>query len=107
VFSLAMLPDGRTLLSGGSTTLHAWDIATRKEIRTFRTALQLLAAVAVSADGKRAVSLDGQGRVQVWVVEKGEALRQLDDTKAPAAARHALAFSADGKRVASSDAAAI
>jgi len=96
--SIALLP-GETLLSGGSKTIHVWDLESGKEARTFKTELETFSSVCASADGKQAASCDGQGRITLWDVEKGETLRAFATTAAfPAPC--AVALSADGKLIA-------
>jgi WD40 repeat protein len=102
--ALAWLPDGRRILAGiGETTsrsrqwadgldhtLVLWDEATGRELRRFRGHTNGVLAIAVTGDGKRAISGGADATIRIWDVETGRALRTID-THSPV---HSLAWSA-------------
>src|SRR5262249_49033207 len=77
VYSLAVSPDGKSLLSGGEDhTVRLWDIETGKEVRRFEGHEDKVRAVAFSADGKQALSggLFSDPSLRVWDVKTGAEL---------------------------------
>jgi WD40 repeat protein len=80
---LAFAPDGRQLLSAHADgTLRWWDAGTGKELRKFAVQSDTLQAVALSADGRRAVA-GGGGDISDGGFKKGTdfALRLWDVTE--------------------------
>jgi WD40 repeat protein len=60
VQSLAWLPDGRQLVSGGFRQLRVWEVATAREVATIAGTLAgNITALAVTADGKTLFAADG------------------------------------------------
>jgi tetratricopeptide (TPR) repeat protein len=70
--SIAVLPDGRRLLSAGlDQTVRYWELETGREVRRVQTIGQVL-ALALSPDGRRALT-GGVGKVvQLWDVGSGD-----------------------------------
>lgn len=108
VWSVAVLPDGRSAVSTSSDrTMRLWDIANARELRRFDNHPGAVLCVAVSPDGARALTgtghrwagawrpADGYG-VQLWDLENGSVLGRFE-THEPV---HSVAFSADGRRAA-------
>jgi WD40 repeat protein/serine/threonine protein kinase len=104
--TLAFSPDGKTLAAGtrehvyrGSGTLQLWDLDTGKARTVFpESANGFPSSVAFSPDGKLlAATLSVAGQAKVWEV----ATSQLKATLEHGAGLNALAFSADGKLLAS------
>lgn len=76
-------PDGRFILScsgspNGDRTLRLWDIQAGKEVRQFSGHTDDVNAVALSSDGKRALSGGMDKTVRFWDVETGKEVRPLE-----------------------------
>jgi WD40 repeat protein len=85
VSALAVTPDGRWAVSGSrDETLKVWDLKSGKGLRTLGresperrgedTGMEGVEAVAVTLDGKRAVSGLVEGSLKMWDLESGDEL---------------------------------
>jgi WD40 repeat protein len=102
IYSVAILPDGRTALSAGSRGLKLWDIATRTMIRRILVAPDLSSSgnsresMAVSPDGHIIVSGGPFSPSLTFSdIKTGELIRTFDD---PDSVR-SVAISSDGRMV--------
>jgi RNA polymerase sigma factor (sigma-70 family) len=93
-FSIAYSADGRILASAGSGTIHLWDAATGRELRSFPGAGHF----ALSPDGKRLASSGDRNPerllVRIWDTASGKELHRLPGHRDDI---FALSFSPDGK----------
>jgi WD40 repeat protein/tRNA A-37 threonylcarbamoyl transferase component Bud32 len=97
---VAYSPDGQWLASGGlDQSVRIWDAATHRERLTFNGHASGVTSLAFRPDGLRLASGSEDGVVKVWDATQGsESIRIATATSA----RHAgLAFSPDGRWVAS------
>lgn len=68
--SIAFSPDGHTLASGSlDMTVKLWDVATAKEIRTFKGHNTEVASVSFNPDGHTLASADAAGKLIIWYLD--------------------------------------
>jgi WD40 repeat protein len=99
--SVAVSPSGRlaaTAASDGSVQL--WDPASPAEPRELPGGHALGQAVAFSPDGKLVAALGGNCTTQLWATSTGTRLGSLTTTGAPPSLLGQVAFSPDGKTLA-------
>ncbi|HEV7701145.1 MAG TPA: WD40 repeat domain-containing protein [Pyrinomonadaceae bacterium] len=100
-------PNGKTLGWGGFTGIRLWGVELGQEIRSINTLL--VSTVAFSADGKELASLDDYGILNTWAIDTGRHLISFNvnseavskSERRGTAAVSSLAFSRDGKTLAS------
>ena len=94
IASVAFSPDGRYALSGSwDGTMKFWEIATGKEIRTFKGAPgSAVYAIAFSPDGRYALS--GSGELTLWEIATGKEIKTFLRNSSTIAS---VAFSPDGR----------
>jgi WD40 repeat protein len=105
VTSAVFSPDGKLLLSGsGDCTARLWDVQTGKELRRFQLPEDDkhshkgdIYSVAFSPDGRLAVT-GGNDTLRLWDVATGKQLHRFDT---PTNWVLCVAFSRDGKQIAS------
>ena len=107
--AMAFTPDGKLLVSGGcDRVLRVWNVAEKKEVHALTGQGRTIAAVAISPNG-RAAATCGTNRCSIgraerirhivlWDLKEGV---QLDSYSGHDIDGQALAFSPDGKRLAS------
>ncbi len=79
VRSVAISPDGHTLVSGsGDKTIKVWNLQNGELLRTLAGHRGVVFSVAISPDGHTLVSGSGDKTIKVWSLQNGELLRTLD-----------------------------
>jgi WD40 repeat protein len=118
VFDVAFSPDGRRLASGGADrALRIWEVPAGKMVLLLNGHTGAIRRVAFSPDGRRLASASYDSTVRVWDVSTGEAIHILRhtpdgaldtmtsllarDLELTAASVFGVAFSPDGRRLAS------
>lgn len=106
VWSLAVAPNGRELVSAGQDcTLREWDLETGAGLRTIQAQTHpgedndVTLSVAVSPDGRRLASAGYDGNVQLWDYATG---RRLWANRTLATRLWSVAWSPDGRLLAAS-----
>jgi len=82
--SLALSPDRKTLVIGGSDEMHLWDIVNNKHITQLSGHIRYVDAVAFSPDG-RSLASGGTDELFIWDVDSGARIMSIGE--------HAPAFS--------------
>jgi WD40 repeat protein len=105
--SVAFSPDGMALAAGGATDLCSfaegpgsislWDLASRKEKTSFRSASMNIESVAFSPDGKTLATGSWDGKVQFWDTSTGKLKATVPGDSF---SLQPVAFSPDGKLLA-------
>jgi WD40 repeat protein/mono/diheme cytochrome c family protein len=72
---LAFTPDGRRFLVGGDSVVDLVDSGTGKVVRRLEGHTEAVVAVAVAADGRRALSASDDGTLRLWDLGTGRSLR--------------------------------
>jgi WD40 repeat protein/serine/threonine protein kinase len=93
VSKIALSADGRRVVSGfADGTLKVWDVDTGRELQTFVGHEKRVFGVALSGNGRRAVSAFGD-TLRIWDVDSGSELRRLVEGAT------SVALTSDGRRV--------
>jgi WD40 repeat protein len=115
ISSIALSPDGTTLIAGSGTQVKIWDAATGKQLHTLATneshtsgepgGMQMTSccgsevrAVAISPDGTLIVSAHDDETIKLWDTRAGELMRTI---KSRFPDLRSVVFSADGRFIAS------
>jgi WD40 repeat protein len=104
VKSVTIAPDGSIALSGsgyptGDATARLWDPWTGREIRSLGgSELGQVLGVAISPDGRRALTCGESPVIRLWDATSGTEIRRLEGHSGPV---NAVAFSPDGRRAVS------
>ncbi|MCL1475093.1 WD40 repeat domain-containing protein, partial [Argonema antarcticum] len=71
VYSVAISPDGQTLVSGSNDkTINIWNLATGNLIRTLSGHSGYVYSVAISPDGQTLVSGSNDKTIKIWRVSR-------------------------------------
>jgi WD40 repeat protein len=101
VMTLALTPDGTTLVGRGSSELVVWDLAGRARPRQFRVhanAYINCAPLVLAPDGKTVATAGEDKTIRLWALDTGKELRRFEGHKDHVPG---LAFAPDGKTLAS------
>jgi WD40 repeat protein len=81
VNSLAVTPDGRSVVSGSSDkTVKVWDLKTGIEILTFKGHKSSIRAVVATPDEKQVVSVASGDFIRIWNLKDGKETHAFKDT---------------------------
>jgi WD40 repeat protein len=99
VFSVAISPDGKTIVSGSAgvdKTIKIWQLADGKLLHTLTGHRLYVNSVAISPDGKTIISGSGDKTVKVWGLRDGRLQQTLTSHTASVTT---VAMSPDGKNI--------
>ena len=100
VRDIVFSPDGKQLVSASyDKTIKLWDVSEVNETRTLRGHEGPIWGIAISHDGKRIASGSSDKTVRIWDAATGDELMTLGQNGNVLE----VAFSPDGKRIASAD----
>ena len=73
VTSLAISPDGQTLVSGGGNVhnITIWNLSTHTQMRTLHGHTDIIHSVAISPGGRTLVSSSSDGTIKFWDLLNG------------------------------------
>jgi hypothetical protein len=95
VASVAVTPDGKTLVSvGNDKTVRLWDASTGKLLKTLEGHDDWVGSVVVTPDGTRAVTAGGDHVIRVWDLKAQKEVMRLEGHTV---AVRGLALTGDGK----------
>lgn len=93
----ALLPDGKTMISGSSDkTIKCWELSTGKEIKTFKGHNDRITGLAVTHDGKHMISGSDDRTIRIWELENGKVIRVL---KGHGGSITCVSVTTDGKHI--------
>ena len=99
VWTVAISPDGKTLVSGGSDkTIKIWNLQTGNLRRTLTGHTDAVRAIAMSQDGALLASASGDKTIKIWDLQSGTLLRTLTGHLGPV---WSVAIGSDGQTLAS------
>ncbi|MFO0888126.1 MAG: serine/threonine-protein kinase [Isosphaeraceae bacterium] len=105
VTGVSFSPDGHRLASScGDGTVKVWDLATGAVMRTIPTGADFVYAVAFHPDGTHLASTGADGKLKVWDLSDGREVFAEDGYLGlhyPYGTACSVAFSSDGRRLAS------
>ena len=76
--SVAISPDGKTLVSGSDNTINVWNLVTGELLRTLQGHSSSRLSIAISPDGQTLVSASWGNYIKVWHLATGELIRTLE-----------------------------
>lgn len=91
VMSLITRDTGRQVLVAGSGPIQLWDVASKSLVRSFAGHTDRVAAIALTQNGRRLVSVGRDSMIAVWDVETGAIQAKLTTSKRP----HSLALNSN------------
>lgn len=106
--AVAFLPNDRALTASDDGTLRMWNLRDEQQLKQLEGHENAVQGMSVSADGTRAASVDADGMVCLWDLNRGERVWsfRLAADEEPAAAQPivptvpaALVFSSDGQKL--------
>ncbi|ETO05742.1 WD-40 repeat protein [Reticulomyxa filosa] len=79
IFSVRFSPEGRRIVSSSfDKTVRVWDVASGKQIQTFKGHIDNVLHAEFSPDGHNIVSCSQDNTIRLWDIESGKELMKLD-----------------------------
>ena len=102
VNTLAISPDGQTLVSGSADkTIKIWNLSTGQEIRSLKGHSHPINYIAISPDGQTLVSGSADKTIKIWNLSTGQEIRTLKGHSNPV---NSIAISSDWQTLVSGSA---
>jgi WD40 repeat protein len=96
--TVALTPDGKHAVVASLYMLVVWHLESGVEMRPVRIGETWSGGIVLAANGKRALSADGDGTLKLWDLESGGELRSFEGHLGPITS---VALTVDGKRAVS------
>ena len=77
IHCLAIAGNGCVITGARDGSITVWDIPNRKKLRSFETGHKLFLSLAITQDGRRAIS-GGSPRLKVWDLGSGSLVREIN-----------------------------
>ena len=100
VSTVAFTPDSKSLLSSGGGGIRVWDVETGELRHTFAEDFEYVKCFAINPTGQ-SLAIEVDNGIEIWDLTSNEKVQYLDFQWA-----NSIAFSPDGKLIASGDASA-
>jgi WD40 repeat protein len=97
VLSIALAPNGKTIVSNSGDTIKMWSLATGQEIYTLKGHTGRVNIIAMTPDGQTLVSGSKDKTIKLWNLARGQEIRTLEEHSNSV---NAFAISPDGKTLA-------
>ena len=94
--AVAVLPNGRQVISGGDNTVKVWDLSDGRLLQSFEGHTAWVTTVAVTPDCTQVLSGSSDSTIKVWEMATGRILRLLEGG---VGAVSTLTLTPDGKQV--------
>ncbi|MEB3277344.1 MAG: serine/threonine-protein kinase [Lyngbya sp.] len=98
VYTVAISPDGQTLVAGSFGTITIWNLQTGELLHTIAAHSSWVKTLAISPDGEILASGSNDKTIRLWNLKEGIRLRTIEGHTASV---DALSFSPDGRILAS------
>ena len=98
VYSVAISPDGQTLVAGSFGNITIWDLQTGELLHTIAAHSSWVKTLAISPDGEILASGSNDKRIRLWNLKQGIRLRTIEGHTGSV---NTLSFSPDGRILAS------
>jgi hypothetical protein len=74
---LAVTPDGRTLVASADTFIKVLDLASGRELRSFKAHTNSIYGVVITPDGRSVVTGSSDDTIRIWDLANGRELRRI------------------------------
>ncbi|MGB3534856.1 MAG: serine/threonine-protein kinase [Microcoleaceae cyanobacterium] len=98
IYTVAVSPNGQTLVAGGFGTIKVWDLATGKLIHTIKAHSSWVRSLAISPNGEILASSSNDKTIRLWDLEQGVRKRTIEGHTDSV---NTIVFSPDGQTLAS------
>ncbi|MCD4823856.1 MAG: WD40 repeat domain-containing protein [Phycisphaerae bacterium] len=104
LLTIVFAPGANELISDGKKSLRRWNFKTKKRLQDYAGPSGFTNALVVSSDGKKlAAAAHSRPNIRLWDIQTGECLAVFETSRKFAFLFRGVAFSPDGKTLASDD----